>query len=73
MSGSNDPGPPGGDMQDNGRDPGPRRQAVAAAILLALLLGAGLWITGALRGASQIQDCVQAGRRNCAPIEVPAR
>lgn len=56
-----------------GNDPGPRRQAVAALILLGLLLAGGLWITGALRGASAIQDCVQAGRTNCAPIEAPPR
>ena len=50
------------------KDPGPMRQAVAAILLLAALLAAGLWITGALRGAASIQDCVSAGRTNCAPV-----
>jgi len=47
-----------------GNDPGPRRQLIAALVLLGLLLAGSLWITGALRGASAIQDCVQAGRSN---------
>ena len=44
------------------------RQMVALVVVLALLLGGGLWITGALRGTAQIQDCVAAGRTNCAPV-----
>ena len=44
------------------------RQIVAAVILIVALIGAGLWITGAMRGAARIQDCVAAGRTNCAPI-----
>ncbi len=45
------------------------RQIVAALILLAVLLGGGLWLTGALRKTSSIQDCAMAGRTNCAPIK----
>ncbi len=56
-------------MLSGGNDPGPRRQLIAAFVLLGLLLAGSLWITGALRGASAIQDCVQAGRSNCAPID----
>ncbi len=54
-------------MSDD-HDPGRLRQIVAAVILLAALVGGGLWLTGALRGAATIQDCVSAGRTNCAPI-----
>ena len=60
-------------MLGDGHDPGPRRQLIAALVLLGLLLVGSLWITGALRGASAIQDCVQAGRSNCAPIDTPGR
>ncbi len=45
------------------------RQIVAVLILLVLLVGGGLWLTHALRGAATIQDCVSAGRTNCAPIQ----
>lgn len=60
-------------MLSGSNDPGSRRQLVAAAILLALLLGGSLWITGALRGAAAIQDCAASGRTNCAPIDTPPR
>jgi hypothetical protein len=49
-------------------DPGRSRQIIAAIIVLVILVGGGLWLTRAIRGASQIQDCVSAGRTNCAPI-----
>lgn len=52
----------------DGHDPGPRRQVIAAIIALALLIGGGLWLTRALRGAAALQDCVSAGRTNCAPV-----
>jgi len=56
------------DDPDHEHDPGRIRQIVAAVILLAVLVGGGLWLTGALRGTTAIQDCVAAGRTNCAPI-----
>jgi hypothetical protein len=55
------------DDQDDG--PGSNvRQIVAALILLAGLVVVGLWLSGTLRSAAQIQDCVAGGRTNCAPI-----
>ncbi len=47
---------------------GSARSLVAAVILLAALVACGLWLSGTLRGAASIQDCVAAGRTNCAPI-----
>ena len=47
---------------------GNARQLIAAVILLVALVGIGLWLSGTLRGASSIQDCVASGRTNCAPI-----
>ena len=44
------------------------RQVVAALIVLVVLVVGGLWLSGTLRGAAAIQDCVAAGRTNCAPI-----
>ena len=41
---------------------------IAVLIALALLIGGGLWLTRALRGTAAIQDCVSAGRTNCAPV-----
>lgn len=52
--------------------PGPAgpgaRQLVAAVIVLIVLIGAGLMLSGALRRSGGLQDCVMAGRTNCAPV-----
>jgi hypothetical protein len=45
--------------------------AIAVAIV-ALLVGAGVWIADTIAAMQQTQDCVLQGRQNCAPIEVPA-
>lgn len=53
---------------DGGGDDGHTRRIIAAMIVLGVIVGAGLWLTGALRGTAAIQDCVAAGRTNCAPV-----
>ena len=45
--------------------------AIAVAIV-ALLVGAGVWIADTIAAMQLTQDCVLQGRQNCAPIEVPA-
>ena len=65
MSGGND----GGDGRDDGSGADHWRGVVAAVVLLACLVGGGLWLAQALRGAAQVQDCVAAGRSNCAPLQ----
>ena len=58
----------GRQVLDQGDDPGRRRQLIAAVIVVALLVATGLWLTGVLRGTGNLQDCVMAGRTNCAPV-----
>jgi hypothetical protein len=41
---------------------------VALAILL-VLAGAGWLVIRAMMDMSRIQDCVMAGRKNCAPVD----
>ncbi|WP_460449712.1 hypothetical protein [Alsobacter sp. SYSU BS001988] len=36
------------------------------AIVCLVLLGAGLFVVESLHRASKVQDCLEAGRRNCA-------
>ena len=38
-------------------------------VMLILLVGGGLFLMFELRDASNLQDCVQSGRKNCAPID----
>ena len=53
----------------NSADPKPRRAALAGLIFLLALVLAGLYLVHELRSVSQLQDCVMAGRTNCAPID----
>lgn len=43
------------------------------AVFFVLIVGGGVWLMNALLDQKKIQDCVAQGRRNCAPIDVPAR
>jgi len=54
---------------DNSAYPKRRRAALAGLIFLLALVAAGLYLAHELRGVSQLQDCVMAGRTNCAPID----
>jgi hypothetical protein len=39
----------------------------------AVLVGIGVWLANALVDARRADDCMSSGRRNCSPIETPAR
>jgi hypothetical protein len=43
---------------------------VAALVLVAALIGAGLWLADTMASMRRDQDCVLSGRRGCAPVEV---
>lgn len=47
------------------------RGGIAALLAVVLLVLGGLWLAQRLRADAAIQDCVMAGRTNCAPIAVP--
>jgi hypothetical protein len=38
-------------------------------VAAALFIGAGVWLVDALLAARKADDCMSAGRRNCAPVE----
>jgi hypothetical protein len=38
-----------------------------------LLVGGGIWLTNAMIDARKADECLSSGRRNCSPIEAPAR
>lgn len=42
----------------------------AAFLFVAALIGAGIWLADTMAAMRRNQDCVLAGHRNCAPIEV---
>jgi len=45
---------------------------VIAIAIVAMLVGAGVWIADTIADMEKDQDCVLQGRANCAPIEAPA-
>ena len=50
-----------------------RRANIALLIGAVILIGGGIWLVNALIDARNAQICLESGRRNCAPIDVPAR
>ena len=54
----------------------PRDRRIANLVLLGLLIilvGGGIWLANAMFEQRVIDDCVAQDRRNCMPIETPAR
>ena len=51
------------------------RRAANIFLLVAgiVIVGIGIWLANAMIEARRADECLAAGRRNCAPIEVPAR
>ena len=50
-----------------------RTRASMGLIVILLLAIAGVVLVRELRDKAALEDCLMAGRRNCAPIEVPLR
>ncbi len=50
-----------------------RRANIALLIGAMILIGGGIWLVNALIDARNAEICMESGRRNCNPIEVPAR
>lgn len=55
-------------MAEDDDQPNRRGALIGLVVIVVLVLG-GIWISHVIRGASAIQDCVMAGRTNCAPIQ----
>lgn len=60
------------DPHDDRPESDSRRPAVIGLILVLGLVVAGYFLMTALRQNATLEDCLMSGRRNCAPIEVPA-
>ncbi len=46
-----------------------RRGALIALLVVIVLVVGGIFLSQTLHGVGRIQDCVMAGRNNCAPVE----
>jgi len=57
------------DPTDNAQDDHPpRRGALIALVVVVVLVVGGIWLSRTLHETGRIQDCVMAGRHNCAPV-----
>lgn len=45
------------------------RQNIAALLVIVAIVGLGSWLIESLRHYSSIQTCIEAGHRNCVPID----
>jgi hypothetical protein len=50
-----------------------RTSALMGFIVILVLAIAGIVLVRELAKNAKLEDCLMAGRRNCAPIEVPLR
>jgi len=61
-------------FEDADRETDHRRRMlinVIAVAIVAMLMGAGVWIADTIVDMEKVQDCTMQGRQNCAPIAVP--
>jgi hypothetical protein len=53
-----------------------RERRIANIVLLAFVVavvGGGIWLANAMFNQRMLDDCLAQGRRNCAPVDAPAR
>lgn len=67
-------------MPDNEQRPRPdendrdRRKANVILLVAAVVVtGIGIWLMNGLLDARKADECMSSGRRNCYPIDAPAR
>ena len=63
-----EPSPEGGAQPDDDDDR-PSPFGWFPIVILVVLVVGGLFVMFELRDVSNVQDCVQSGRKNCAPID----
>jgi hypothetical protein len=61
--------PPAEDEDERDR----RVANIFLAVFFVLIVGGGIWLVNAMVAQRDLDNCVAQGRRNCAPIEPPAR
>ena len=63
-----------GDRKQEEDQEGDRRLAnIVLVVGFIVLVGIGVWLADAMVTAKKADDCLASGRRNCFPVDVPAR
>ncbi len=58
---------------DEESDADRRKANIILLVGAAIVVGGGIWLVNALIDARKAEECLESGRRNCYPIEAPAR
>jgi hypothetical protein len=65
------PPPPQDDEEET--DAERRRTNLIILVIAAIIIGCGIWLVNAMIDARKAEECMESGRRNCNPIDVPRR
>jgi hypothetical protein len=57
------------DDDDHGHDHDHGPSGLTLAVAAVLVVAAGLFLSTRIRDMSRMQDCILAGRSNCAPVD----
>lgn len=58
---------------DDEEDEGDRTVTnIVIALLAVAVIGIGIWLVNALLEQRRLDNCAAQGRRNCAPVSIPA-
>ena len=57
--------------EENERDR--RATNIFLAVAAILIVGGGIWLVNAMADSRKAQLCMESGRRNCIPLDVPPR
>jgi hypothetical protein len=62
------------ETRDTAEDERDRRVTnIFLAVFFVVIVGSGIWLVNAMVDQKAMDDCLAQGRRNCAPIDTPAR
>jgi hypothetical protein len=67
-------------MRNDDKPPTPEQEArdrraanIFLLVMAAVLVGVGVWLANGMIEARRADECIAAGRRNCNPVDAPAR
>jgi len=60
-------------QRDDETDADRRTANIILLVCAVVLIGGGVWLVNAMLDARRADECMSSGRRNCNPIEAPAR
>jgi hypothetical protein len=61
------------DTDEGGSEKDRRNANIVLLLFFVVLIGGGVWLVNALLEQRAMDNCLAQGRRNCAPVEAPAR